>query len=223
MSSAAPPTRPRAIYLLLPFSLYLVMGVVFSLAVRWLGREAGYLLGFVCYWLMFGLAVPVMLIGKENFTSLLRDRNPLFSRRNCLAAGLWFIICVVTVLMYGREFCLAPLSLILLSIPLAVTNGVCEELFWRGLYVRAFPGNAWLGIVYPAAGFALWHLIPQSVFPAENIPGFILSTLFLGLAYGFIAFRSGSARWTAISHSLSGIMALSGLLAANILSLLNIH
>ena len=223
MSSTAPQSRPLAVYLLLPFSLYLVMGVVFSLAVGCLGREAGYLLGFACYWLLFGLAIPVMLVGKDNFASLLRDRNPLFSRRNWLAAGLWFVICVVTVLMYGRGFSLAPLNLIIFSIPLAVTNGVCEELFWRGLYIRAFPGNPWLGFIYPAAGFALWHLIPLSVFPAENIPGFILSTLFLGLAYGFIAFRAGSARWTAISHSLSGILALSGLLTTSLLSLLNIR
>jgi hypothetical protein len=38
----------------------------------------------------------------------------------------------------------------------------------------------------------------------------VLSTFFLGLAYGFIAYRTGSARWTAISHSLNSILALSG-------------
>jgi membrane protease YdiL (CAAX protease family) len=76
-----------------------------------------------------------------------------------------------------------------------------------------------LGILYPAIGFALWHLAPQSIFPAENKPAFILSTLFLGLAYGFIAYSTGSAFWTAISHSLNGILALSGMLAPTILKL----
>jgi hypothetical protein len=51
--------------------------------------------------------------------------------------------------------------------------------------------------------------------------GFVVSTLFLGLAYGFIAYRTGSARWTAISHSVSGILALSGMLAPSLLTLLS--
>lgn len=115
--------------------------------------------------------------------------------------------------MYAGEFLRAPLTLILLAVPLATINGFCEELLWRGLYVRLFPRNPWLAILYPSVGFALWHLAPQTVFPTENIPGFMISTFFLALPYGFIAYRTGSARWTAISHSLSGILALSGYLA----------
>jgi hypothetical protein len=37
--------------------------------------------------------------------------------------------------------------------------------------------------------------------------------LFLELAYGFIAYRTGSARWTAISHSFNGAIALAAPLA----------
>jgi hypothetical protein len=48
----------------------------------------------------------------------------------------------------------------------------------------------------------------------------VLSTLFLGLAYGYIAYRTGSAKWTAISHSLSGILALSSYLAPSVLALI---
>lgn len=39
----------------------------------------------------------------------------------------------------------------------------------------------------------------------------------LGLAYGWIAFRMGSALWPAISHSLSGILALGGAIAPSLL------
>jgi membrane protease YdiL (CAAX protease family) len=121
--------------------------------------------------------------------------------------------------MYGGEFLAAPWMLILAAIPLATINGFCEELLWRGLYVRAFPSSPWLGMVFPAAGFALWHFAPQLVYPAENMASFVVSTLFLGLAYGFIAYRTGSAKWPAISHSLSGILALSGWLAPSLLAL----
>jgi len=219
MNAFNQPARGKLIFLILPMILYLVMGVIFTIAVRWLGKDIGYLLGFACYWLVFGLAIPVALVGRNNFVSLLKDRMPLFSRQNWMAASLWVIVIGVALGMYAGKFIAAPLPLILLAIPPAIINGFCEEILWRGIYVKTFPGNPWLGIVYPTVGFALWHFIPQSVFPAENVYSFVLSTLFLGFAYGFIAYRTGSARWTAISHSVNGIFALSGMLAPTILRL----
>jgi membrane protease YdiL (CAAX protease family) len=200
--------------------LYAILGLIFTVSARWLGKDSGYLLGFAFYWLLFGVAAPLFLLGPGNFASLVQDRSPLFSRSNWLAAAIWLIITLVTILMYGREFINASLPLILLSVPLATLNGLGEELFWRGIFVKAFPTNPWLGIIYPSVGFALWHLIPVSLFPVANLPGFILSTFFLGLAYGFIAYRTGSARWTIISHSLNGLLALSGMLAPTLLKLI---
>lgn len=206
--------------LALPLLLLPVMAGVFVLSARLLGAEAGYLLGFAFYWLFWCLLVPRRLLGKAEFAAILRDRAALFSRVNGLAALLWLAVTLASVAMYARDFFAAPLLLILLAVPLATANGFCEEILWRGLYVRLFPRNVWLAILYPSVGFALWHLAPQVVFPAENVPTFVVSTLFLGLAYGFIAYRTGSARWTAISHSISGILALSGYLAPSLLALM---
>lgn len=205
--------------LALPVVLWVVMGLVFNISTRWFGKETGYLLGFVVYWLLFGLIIPVLWMGDSNLIDLLKDHTPLFRYQNWPAALLWIIVTVVTLVMYGKSFIKAPLTLILLAIPLATLNGFCEEILWRGMFVRTFPDNPWLAILYPAIGFALWHLAPQSIFPAPNVLGFILSTFFLGLAYGFIAYNTGSALWTAISHSLNGILALSGMLAATTLKL----
>lgn len=206
--------------LALPLLLLPVMAGVFALSARLLGAEAGYLLGFGFYWLFWCLFVPRWLLGKEQFTSILRDRAPLFSRPNWLAATLWLLVTLVAVLMYAGNFLRAPLTLILLAAPLATVNGFCEEILWRGLYVRLFPRNVWLAILYPSLGFALWHLAPQVIFPAENVIGFVLSTFFLALPYSYIAYRTGSAKWTALSHSLSGILALSGYLAPGVLALI---
>ena len=202
---------------LLPVILLFTTWVVFQLAAMWTSQEAGYLIGFTFHWLFWCLLVPGMVTGKQGLANLLIDRRVLFSRENWLAALLWGVVMLVAIWMYGRDFLSAPLSLILLAIPLATINGVCEEILWRGLYVRAYSGNPWLGIVCPSIGFALWHLAPQTIYPAENLVGFLISTLFLGLAYGFIAYRTGSARWTAISHSLTGILALSGMLAPSLI------
>jgi membrane protease YdiL (CAAX protease family) len=205
--------------LTVPFFLLPSTALVFHFAARWLGREAGYLLGFAFYWVFWCLIVPLLVLRWEGFRTLLTDRVPLTSRANWLAAALLVVITLVTLVMYGRDFLSAPFVLILVALPLATVNGICEELLWRGVYVRTYPGNFWLAILFPAAAFALWHLVSQSIFPAENRLGFVLSTFLLGLAYGWIAYRTGSARWPAISHSLNGVLALSGMLAPSILKL----
>ncbi len=215
-----PARRVRSWLLVLPFALVPGMAGCFTLAAEWLGAEAGYLLGFGLYWLVWCLLVPRALLGKAGLATLLRDRARLFSRANWLAASLWLVVTLSAVFLYAGSFLRAPPALILLAAPLATINGLCEELLWRGLYARCFPRNPWLAIVYPAVGFALWHLAPQVVFPADNVAGFVLATFPLGLSYGFIAYRTGSARWTAVSHSVSGALALSGYLAPSLLALI---
>ena len=213
--------RSKIILLMgLPFALILTAGVVFQGLSSLLGKQAGYLLGFLFYWGFWCLLVPRLLLGRDSFRGLLIDRAQLFSRRNWPAALTFVVISGVTVIMYQSGFLRAPWDLILLAVPFAVINGLCEESLWRGLYVKAFPGNPWLGILFPSLGFACWHFVPQMIFPAATgtLP-FVLSTIFLGLAYGFIAYRTGSAKWTAISHSLNGILALSGMLAPSLLAL----
>jgi len=124
---------------------------------------------------------------------------------------LFLITTGVTIWMYWDVFSSASIPLILLAIPGAVINGFCEEALWRGLYIKVFPKDWLSGLLFPSIGFALWHIAPQLVFPSEGgIFPFVLSTLFLGLSYGWIAYRTESARWTAISHSLSAVIAVGG-------------
>jgi membrane protease YdiL (CAAX protease family) len=205
--------------LALPIFLIASNAVIFTVLSKLAGEEAGYLLGFIFYWSFWCLLIPRLVVRKQRFASLLTERRPLFVRNNWPAALLWGVVIFVAILMYGKDFLVAPPAMILIAIPLAAINGVCEELLWRGVYVRVFPVNPWLGIIYPAIGFAAWHFVPQMVYPAENVFAFVLSTLFLGLVYGFIAYRTGSAKWTAISHSLSGAIALAAPLAQIAISL----
>jgi hypothetical protein len=203
--------------LALPFLLIPSAAFVFSTLAKRLGKEQGYLLGFLFYWTIWCLIVPLLYLSKEGFLSLFVDETPLLSGPNWLAAVLWAVITLVSLFMYGKDFIRAPWILILIAIPTASVNGFCEELLWRGLYVRAFPRNFWLAIIFPSFGFSLWHLAPRQIFSAGSKFSFILSTLFLGLAYGFIAYQTGSAKWTAISHSINGILALGGMIAPSIL------
>ncbi|MTI96015.1 MAG: CPBP family intramembrane metalloprotease [Firmicutes bacterium] len=50
--------------------------------------------------------------------------------------------------------------MLLMAIPMSVWNGFLEEVLWRGTFTALFPRQTMLGIIYPALGFAAWHLGP---------------------------------------------------------------
>lgn len=152
--------RQEALLLALPLVLFLTTATVFLSLASWLGKETGYLLGFLFYWAFWCLFIPRLILGKTGSRSLVIDRMPLFARSNWLAALLFLVVTGVTLIMYLSGFLRASRTLILLAIPCATVNGLCEEMLWRGVYVRSFPGNPWLAIFYPALGFAVWHFVP---------------------------------------------------------------
>lgn len=216
-------TTPQKNFLLaLPVLLILSTALVFVFASNWLGKEFGYLIGFIFYWFVWCLLVPLFILRREGIGALFKEENPLFQKSNWLPAVLLVTIIVITVIMYPPSRLLsAPVKLLIIAIPVATINGICEELLWRGLYVKAFQGNFVLGVIYPSIGFALWHISPQLVIPAETgIWPFVLSTFFLGISYGWISYRTSSIKWNAISHSIGGILDLGGAIAPSVVALL---
>lgn len=208
--------------LVLPFLLFVSTALVFIFAAKWLGKEPGYFVGFVFYWVVWCTSVPWVILKTEGIRSLFKEEKRLFQRSNGLPAVLWITIVVITVVMYPPTALIsAPAKLLALAIPIAIINGICEEVLWRGLYVKAFSGNVIPGVIYPSIGFAFWHICPQLVKPAENgMWIFVLSTFFLGISYGWISFKTGSIRWNAISHSIGGILDLGGYIAPGLMLLL---
>ncbi len=69
------------------------------------------------------------------------------------------------------------------------------------------------GISNPAAGFALWHLAPQSVVPSTypgGVYSFVGGAALWGLLWGWVAWRTRSIRWTTLSHALLDFSGLGG-------------
>lgn len=215
-------TRRRSLLvLLLPVPLTLSMAAAFWAFPRWLGTELGYVSCFLVYWLLWCLAVPSILIGRDGIRSLLSPARPLFDRPNWVAAALWVLVTLVALVMYLPSALQAPGLLLAIAVPVAVANGFLEELLWRGLYLRTFPGSPVVAWVYPAIPFALWHFVPQAVYPADGGPlSLVVATLFLGLAYGYVTWRTHSVWWAGLSHSANGVVALGGAVAPSIYGLL---
>lgn len=214
--------RQKTFVLLSPFLLIPSTAFVFVSVSRASNAALGYVLGFLFYWVIWCLLVPLSILKRAGFASLFREENPLFRRSNWLPASLLVLIVVITVIMYPPTGLLAaPAKLLLIAVPVAVVNGVCEEILWRGLYATVFPGNAVFGVVYPSIGFALWHLSPQLVVPADSgVWPFVISTFFLGISYGWISYRTGSIKWNALSHILGGILDLGGAITPSLLVLM---
>ena len=81
-------------------------------------------------------------------------------------------------------------------------------------------GGSGFGNIYPTIGFASWHLSPQLVYPAQ-IPGGVFA--FAGLTFFLdcmVAYKTGSCKWMAISHSINGILDFGGELAPAVLTLI---
>jgi len=71
------------------------------------------------------------------------------------------------------------------------------------------------GYLYPAVGFALWHLVPQSIHPSRMRGGtksFLAGAFFIGLGHGWVAWRTRSIRWTVLTHILTDFLGLGGLI-----------
>ena len=101
----------------------------------------------------------------------------------------------------------ATLTVVAVAWGIAAVNATAEELLWRGVYIRLFPGRYLAGWLYPAALFALWHISPTSV--RGSAVQLVTAAAFLGLLYGWIAFRTGSIRYPIPAHIAVNAMGLS--------------
>ena len=91
---------PKNFLLALPFLLVPSTALVFILSAKWLGKELGYVLGFVFYWIVWCLFVPLSILKREGIGTLFKEENRLFQKSNWLPAVLLVVIVMVTVVIY---------------------------------------------------------------------------------------------------------------------------
>lgn len=218
------PTALKKYFLLsLPIPLILTTAIAFVSLSQWLGNELGYVLGFLFYWIVWCGIVPIIYLGKDGLLSLFKEKTQLFKKENWLPVILLFLTTVVAFVMYFiPNIASTPMSLIIIAIPIAIINGTFEEILWRGLFIRAFPNRTISGFIYPTIGFAFWHISPQLIFPSESGMFTLVGlSFFLGLIYGWVAYKTGSIKWNALSHSLNGIFDFGGAIAPSIFALIS--
>jgi uncharacterized protein len=181
--------------------------IAFQVFTDWFGPRWGYIGGFVFFWAVWCFGFSLWAIGPGGVAAVLRSSRPRFPR----PAALWLALLVIPVVggLVTRllpELAGATIAVLGMALLIAVLNAIAEELLWRGVYIRLFPGRMVAGWLYPAVFFALWHVSPTSVRGSALV--LVPTAAFLGLLYGWIAQKTGTIRYTVIAHALVNAMGL---------------
>jgi uncharacterized protein len=128
--------------------------VVFQVAIGTLGQRWGYLAGFVFFWVVWCLALPLGLLGWRGVRRLFRSTAPRLPQPGWLWAGLLAVPVIggfATV--WVPALATVTLAAVAVSVVIAVVNATCEEILWLGVYAELFAGR-WIRHAPP-----LWRLI----------------------------------------------------------------
>lgn len=198
------------IVLLMPIVLIITTALVFRFSSISIGRNWATIVGFLFYQITWCILFPLIVLGKKDFFDLFYEKNRLFQRKNMIFIILLLSTIIGALIIFFNIATKYSILIFLLGIPLTTINGICEEILWRGVFIKKFRNNIYLSIIYPSIFFSLWHISPQlvdlNVNLIEIIP-FAIMTLPLGLIYGIVAYRTGSIKWSALAHCISGILA----------------
>jgi len=204
-------TRQQAL-LATPWAVLATTYVAFQGFASLWGPKAGYLAAFVFYWVVWGGLLPLWVLGWRGLRGLFEDARPRLGKPAWVGAVLLLLpIAGAAATVFAAKLPAATVAIVLASAALALVNGTLEEVLWRGAYVRLFPGRLFLGYIYPTLGFAIWHLAPQSVHPITmpgGVAAFIAGAIIMGACWGWAAWRTGSIRWSVVSHVMTDFLGL---------------
>ena len=205
-------SKVQILLLVLPWVLLASTYFIFDTLAKMLDLKLAYFIGFIFYWVFWCYLVPVCVLGINTFKNVFQRVVHPFGK------PYWIGILLLTLpplLAFSTVFIKklpdANLIIILGSLAIAVINATGEEILWRGVYIEEFPNNIFWGYLYPSIGFALWHISPQIVVESK-MPGgvyaFVLGALFLGLCWGWVAYKTKSIRWSVYSHIITDFLGL---------------
>lgn len=210
----------KAILLASPFVLIGSMLWAFRSLTQRFGYPRGYLISFLIYWLGWCILFPAALLGGfRALIDLFQPAAPLASLDWKTQALLWWPVIFPLFLRFFSGIRKANARILVVSVLLGIVIGITEEILWRGAFLRIFPQNLWLGILYPSVFFGLWHICPQSVVKNQSPGGvysFVIYSIVLGLSYAFAAHLAGSIFWPTVSHIIHDTVGLGGFAYANL-------
>lgn len=192
--------------IVLPLILLTSTMIGFSFFSKRFGNRAGYLAGFVFYWVFWCCTVPIHYLTLKGIIALFNYDGQLFkehlvSNVACLLLPLIFAYAYA----FPKALSKATFAIVAGSFLLAFVNATLEEILWRGTYLTLAGNNQLVYMLLSSLGFALWHFAPQLIHPSKAAGGqlsFVLFAFFLGLAYSTVTYQTKSILLVCASHML---------------------
>jgi CAAX prenyl protease-like protein len=149
--------------------------------------------GFFLCWPGWYFAFPTWVLGEQRACDVRRrGRRPALGEAALLAIPVYGGI--ATELVPDRREIDARVTAVMVRS--AVVNAIGEELPWRGVFTQELPDDAWKGVVWPLAGFSVWHYAPQLVLPSRlGRSRFVAGSAMAGAAATVAAWHGRGLRW----------------------------
>jgi len=212
--------------LFLPIILIVTTAIIFRVFSILLGKSWSIIIGFSFYQIIWCTIIPLVFLGKNSFLELFKQKERFFQKKNIVLIVLFLLPIIGALFFFIPNLSKYSLLTFLIGIPVTTINSTCEEIFWRGLFVKEFYHNKLLAIFFPTFFFALWHVSPEmaNISVSFNDLWILpLITLPLGFVYSILAYKTKTIKWVAISHSISGILAFGVPISTSILEVVRIN
>jgi len=200
--------KKQILTIISPIIVIFVMYPIFqSLSITFNNNwRIGWFLGLMIYWFLWGIVYPLLIIGKDNIEVIIKPKKP-----NITVVLLVLFPLIMTFIFRfipgGLKYEKPDAFIFLLLLFSAFGNGFFEEILWRGVYMKLFPNNLLLRIVWPSIWFGIWHYVPGVVNPdSGQVLGLIIGAVFLGFYSSFLALKTKTLCWSIVTHVLGGII-----------------
>ncbi len=197
-------SNKQKIALAAPVVLFLFMYATHRLLANAYGSNIAWYAGFWIYWGVWGLAFPMLMIGKQRIAELIRPRKPTL--RVLLWVAFPLLMTLIFRIITGTSYTKPNTLWMILVFSTTFGNGFFEEVLWRGVYMSLFPKRIIYRIIWPALWFALWHYSSGSLSPNTNVMGLMIGAGLFGLYLGYLALKTDTLWWCILAHTLGGII-----------------
>jgi membrane protease YdiL (CAAX protease family) len=193
-------------FIIAPVILIGVMYPIFQILARLFGESwrIGWFIGLAIYWLSWGAAFPVWIIGRRRITRMIRPEKP--TAKTLLLVLFPLLMASLYRMIPGMKYEKPGVLTLLLLISSAFGNGFFEEILWRGVSMQLFPDSILFRLVWPSVWFALWHYVPGSISPSGNVLGLMVGAGFFGFYMSYLAKKTNGIWWCIVAHTVGGII-----------------
>lgn len=208
--------KDKFLLIITPF-IFPLTYIVFYILTKFFGKTTGYLLGFILYWI-FCFMITIIMLNKKTIKKLIHPQKILNIKSLIITLFSLIPVFLTFFITFVNSLKSTTFSIISIVIIIAIINGLIEELFWRGTFIKVFKKKFFQAYIYPLFFFGIWH-ITLALMPEIHYQGGVLAlvggSFIMGAIWGWVAYKQESVFITIISHILVNIFTFTGLVIDN--------